>query len=344
MLEIQENVSLLKYNTFHINAKAKYFVIIKSEQDIYELLQNKVFLENKRFFLWWGSNTLFTSNFDGIVVKNEIMWKERVDQNQDFVLVKAGAGEQRNAFVFWCCKNNLWWLENLISIPWTVGASPIQNIGAYGVEVKDSIFEVEWINMENWEIEKLRNDDCRFSYRDSIFKHELKDKFIVTSVVFKLKRVDSDSNYKFNLNYKDILQKMSNLNLSEKDLTIQKFIDIIISLRAGKLPNYHEVGTAWSFFKNPVIKKSDYIVLKEKYPEIVWFETENWIKLSAWRVIEKAWFKWIRKWNVWVYDWHALILVNYGWTWEEVIALENKIKSKIKEEFNIILESEVVHI
>lgn len=340
MIYIQADVSLLKYNTFHIDAKAKYFVVVKSEEDVLELLKTDIFQTNKRLLLGWWSNVLLTSDFDWLVIKNEIMWKEILEDS--IVLVKSGAGEQRNPFVFRCVNQWLGWIENLISIPGTVWASPIQNIWAYGVEVKDTIFEVEGIDLKTWEKKKYTNTDCKFTYRDSIFKQGLQNDFLVTYVTYKLKKIDAD--YKFNLNYKDIIQKMTDLGITEKDLTLQQFVDIIVSLRAWKLPNHHEIWTAWSFFKNPIVSRQQFDDLKLRYPDIVWFENGDTVKLSAWRLIEKSGFKWITRWNVWVYHWHALILVNNGWwTGKEVVDLENEIKNKVLADFGVELHSEVIH-
>lgn len=339
---IQENISLKKYNTLWIDAMAKFFVVIKSEEDILELIENKVWKENKRFVLWWGANTLFKSDFDWLIVKNEIMWKEIIKQEWNDVLVKSWAGEDRPEFVNRCVEKNLWWIENLAMIPWCVWASPIGNIWAYGVEVKDVIDEVQWINTLSGEKIKLKNSECKFWYRDSIFKNELKDKVIVTNVVWKL-RVAKE-NYELNINYNDIKRKIDELNINIAKLSVKDIADMISEIRNGKLPDWKHIWTAGSFFKNPVVSKDKFKKLKEKYDNLLWFDFEDKIKLSAWQLIEIAGFKWMKMWKAWTYQYHALIIINEWWSGEDVVRFASNIQNKVKEIFGVELEAEVNYV
>lgn len=339
---VQENISLKKYNTLWIDAKAKFFVVIKNEEDIFELIESKVWKENKRFVLWWGANTLFMSDFDWLIVKNEIEWKELIKQEWDNILVKSWAWEDRPEFVNRCVEKNYGWIENLAMIPWCVWASPIGNIWAYGVEVKDLIDEVQWINSINGEKIKLKNSECKFWYRDSIFKNELKDQIIVTNVTWKLKI--ANENYELNINYNDIKRKIDEWNINIASLSVKDIATMISEIRNSKLPDWKIIWTAGSFFKNPVISKSDFESLKKKYDNLLWFDFEDKIKLSAWQLIELAGFKWMKRWKVGTYQYHALIIINEWWSGEDVIEFASSIQSKVKEMFGVDLEPEVNYV
>lgn len=342
MMIIQENISLKNYNTFWVDVKARFFVKIKSEEDILELMKSDVWRDNKRFILWWWANVLFKWDYDGLVIKNEIMWKEIIKENKNTVLVKAWAGEDWPGWIDRCVENNLWWIENLALIPWSVGASPIGNIWAYGVEVKDIINEVEGINLQTWKKEKLKNSECKFWYRDSIFKNEYKDKLIVTQVIWKLQKVDDS--YQFNINYSDIKRKIDEWKINIANLNVKDIADMISTIRRSKLPDWKKVWTAWSFFKNPVVSKEEFLVLKAKYDSLMGFDFEDKIKLSAWQLIEISWFKWAKIGKVGTYQYHALVIVNEWGTAQEIVNFASSIQNKVKDIFWVWLEPEVNYV
>jgi UDP-N-acetylmuramate dehydrogenase len=307
-----------------------------------ELMKSEIWNNNKRFILWWWANILFKWDYDGLVIKNEIIWKEIIKENKDTVLVRAWAWENWPEWVDRCVEKNLWWIENLALIPWSIWASPIGNIWAYGVEVKDIIYEVEWINIQTWKKEKFKNTECKFWYRDSIFKNEYKDKLIVTYVTWKLKKVNEE--YKFDINYSDIKRKIEEWNINIANINVKDIASMISEIRRSKLPDWKKTWTAWSFFKNPVISKNDFQILKSKYDSLMWFDNGNEIKLSAWQLIEIAGFKWIKIWNVGTYQYHALVIINEWWTAQEIVDFANKIQNKVKEIFWVLLEPEVNYI
>lgn len=339
---IQNNISLKNYNTFQVDVKAKYFVKIESEEDVYELMKNKIWNKNKRLILWGGANILFTWDYNGLVIKNEILGKTIIQEDEDTVLVRAWAGEDWPWWVDRCVEKNLWWIENLALIPWCVWAAPIGNIWAYGVEVKDIIYEVEWINLYTWKKEKFKNTECKFWYRDSIFKNLYKDKLVVSYVTWKLKKVNEW--YLFNIDYNDIKRKIDEWNINIANLNVKQIADMISEIRTSKLPDCKIIWTAWSFFKNPVIAKDEFINLKSKYDSLIGFDSGDEIKLSAWQLIEIAGFKWIKIWNVGTYQYHALVLINEWWTAQEIVDFAASIQNKVKKMFGVWLEPEVNYI
>ena len=341
-MKIQENISLKNYNTFGVDVKAKFFVKIESEDDLYELMKTKVWEDNKRFILWWWANILFQWDYEGLVIKNEIMWKETIKENKHSVLVKVWAGEDWPEWVERCVEKNLWWIENLALIPWSVWAAPIGNIWAYGVEVKDVIDEVEGINLQTWKKEVFKNAECKFGYRDSIFKNEYKDKLIVTYVTWKLKKVNDD--YSFNIDYSDIKRKIDEWKINIANLNVKDIAATISEIRSSKLPDRKKIWTAGSFFKNPVISKDEFKSLKTKYDNLLGFDFEDKIKLSAWQLIEMAGFKWVKKWKVGTYQYHALVLINEWWSAQEIVDFASSIQDKVKEIFWVRLEPEVIYV
>lgn len=344
MLQIKENISILPYNTFKINAQAKYFVQIHTEEDTIELLQNPVCKNNKKYILWEGSNSLFTKDFDGIVIQNNIKWKEIIEDTDTEVVVKVGAGENRNEYIEWTVFDK--WRhggENLILIPWTVGASPVQNIGAYGVEAKDSIIKVEGYNIETHKKELLDKSQCKFWYRDSIFKNAYAEKFIVTYVYFRLHK----KGYVPKIGYGDI-QKTLEKNVGNKETyTVQEVAKSIKEIRESKLPDTKKIGTAGSFFKNPIVSEKDFMYIQKIHPEVQWhkIDSSNDIKLSAGQLIDLTVGKWFQLGNAGTYEHHALVLVNLGSaTGKEIVELATYIQKKIFETFGITLEPEVNYI
>ncbi len=339
MISIQKNFSLKNYNTFHVNAKADFFVEIFSEDDVAQLLQSEVLKTNKFFILWWGADILFTQDFAGVMIKISIPGREIISENETGeVVVKVWAGEDRHDFILRCVEHHRCWAENLSYIPGQVGSAPVQNIGAYWLEAKDIIHSVQGINIETWEKVTLTHEECEFSYRDSVFKHQRKDKIIITSVIFRLQKWTPA--YQFKIEYKD-LQWV----LSGQELSLEKIVETIVNIRKSKLPDRKEIGTAGSFFKNPIISQQQYAELKESYPELIGHPDPNnsmFIKLSAGQLIDLAGFKGKQEWLVWTYDKHALVLINNGWTGTDVRAFAQGIQKKVLELFQVSLEPEVI--
>lgn len=341
---IEENVDLKPYNTLQISVKAKYFVRIHQESDIFELMKTDLRKTEKHCILNGWANILFTHDFDGIVVKIETKWKEVIKSENNLVIIEAVAGENWSDFVERTCENNRYWIENLIDIPWNVGTAPVSNIWAYGAEVSSVVYEVEWINLTNWERKVFKKSECEFGYRTSIFKYSLRNKFLVTKVRFLLSVVDE--NYTPNIWYKDIqnyiLENWVNPQIPRE---VSK---IISEIRNGKLPDWHKIWTAWSFFANPIISLDERVELDKKFPDLSHHECvefgEKKMKLSAGQLIDMCWLKWwkIPKWTAWTYKKHALILVNGWWNADDVLEAMHYIQNSIKEKFWVQLEPEVV--
>jgi len=363
-MEIQKDVSLLPYNTFRIDVKSKFFVNIESVDDLREIVMNDIFSEYPHFVLGGGSNVLLLHDFEGITLKNNILEKKIVFEDEEFVHVKVGWWENWHKFVQWTVEHNFLWVENLVYIPGSVGASPVQNIGAYGTEVKDAIAEV-W-GIQYWKVEKgwgtplktrqslrngfegvvLKNEECEFGYRGSVFKKELKNKFFVTYLVFKLRKWKPWVEGQFNLSYGGIVRKMEELWWEEKDLNPVKITNMITEIRKSKLPDWEQIGTAWSFFKNPIVSKKKYEKLQKEFPNLLWFDTINWKKkLSAGQLLQVCGMKWKTEWNIWTYHNHALILVNHGGgTGQEVADFAVGLQKCVWEMYGVEIEPEVNYV
>lgn len=335
--------SLKQYTTFAIDVQAKELITVTTEQQVQELVHNPLFQSSKNtIIVWWGSNILFTQDFDGIILINKIAWKNLIKETEKHIIVKFGAGEIFNDIVQRSVDNNYAWIENLISIPGTIGAAPVQNIGAYGVEIRDRIIEVNWIDLTTGEKRTYTNEQCEFGYRDSIFKNSLKNNFFITEVILQLDKVDSSYNPK--IHYGDI-ETMLLVQWRDwiKQLTPKQVSQTIAEIRASKLPDWKKIGTAWSFFQNPLISKDIYNNLKTEHPELIGHivSQEN-VKLSAWNLIELVGLKWYRDGDAAVYDKHALVLVNYGSaTGEQMKNLIHLIQTKVYDKFHIHLQPEV---
>ncbi len=336
MIKIERNQDLSKYNTLKMRAVAEYFVVIKSESDLQEAINWAKDKEKKIFVLGGGSNVLLKPQVDYLVLKNELKGMKKVKEDDNFVYLQAFSGEWWTSMVDMAISNNWAGVENLYYIPGTVGAAPVQNIGAYGVELKDTIFSLEAINLISGETEVFNKEDCQFGYRDSFFKRN-PNKYLITKVVLKLNR---ELNLK--LDYGDIRQKLTEANIL--DPSIKQVAEVIREIRDSKLPNPAVLANAGSFFKNPVIEKDLLEDLMKKYPDIKYFDNtgDDLVKVPAAWLIEKAGFKGKRLDKVGMHDKQALILVNYGEAaYQDVINLINLIQGKIKEMFSIDLELEV---
>jgi len=340
-MEIQKNISLKPYNTFAVDVQADFFVEVKDEQDIFDLISTDVFTTQPHLIIWSWANILFTKNYNGLVIKVSLPGKEVVKQEGDIVYIKAGAGEIRHDVMMRSLDK--WYVggENLVLIPGQVWSAPVGNIGAYGKEAKDIIFEVEWIDLTTKEKKVRTNSDCKFAYRESIFKNELKNKVIITAVTFVFEK--PSAGYVPNIQYNDIQDSIWEQEIDPITITAQQVADIIIDIREKKLPDRKEIGTAGSFFKNPVIEKGQFEKLLEKYPQLKWNTVPNGIKLSAGQLIELAWYKGRSEWPVGTYDKHALIIVNNGGaSGPEIRAFAQAIQKKVLELFGVSLEPEVI--
>ena len=290
------------------------------------------------------SNIFFTKDFDWIVIKVELMWKKILKLENNFVLVEVMAGENWSDFVEWCCDNNLCWVENLVDIPWNVGTAPVSNIWAYGVEVSDYIYEVEWIDLNTSEKKIFKKSECEFAYRTSIFKHTLKENFLVTKV--RLLLPEFDDKYAPNIWYADIQKLIAEKWIDPK--TPKEIYEIVREIRANKLPDWHKIWTAWSFFSNPIISFDVWNDLEKKFPDLSHHECmdfgEKKMKLSAGQLIDRCWLKWrrIENWKARTYKKHALILVNEWWNADDVLEAMNFIQNCVYDSFWVMLKPEVV--
>jgi UDP-N-acetylmuramate dehydrogenase len=332
-LNIQENISLKPYNTFGIDVNAKRFVSVDSFHQLQEILKE----EKDVFLLSGGSNMLLTKNIDKLVVHINMKGISIDRENDNEVYLTVNAGEDWHEFVLWCISQNYGGIENLSLIPGNVGTCPIQNIGAYGVEVKDIITKVEGLEIETSKRVLFSNADCQFGYRNSIFKNELKGKVVLTSVCFKLTK----KNHKLNTNYGAIETELTGQNITTP--TIKDISDAVIKIRQSKLPDPKQIGNSGSFFKNPVILIEQFSKLKGEYPNIPFYKVSySEIKIPAGWLIETAGFKGKRFGDYGVHEKQALVLVNYdNASGNDIFELARKIQKTILEMFNIPLEIEV---
>lgn len=336
-MKIQENISLKPYNTFGIDAKADFFTTVKSTAEIQALIRSDFFRREKVLILGGGSNILLTDNFPGIVVKIDVKGKEVIKEDEEYVWLKVGAGENWHQVVLYCIENNFGGIENLSLIPGTTGAAPMQNIGAYGVEVKDVFTYLEAVNVQNGYVEIFDHKASKFGYRESIFKNIAKNNYVITQVVFRLTK----KNHKLNIEYGAI-----NSVLEEKGInnpTIKDVSDAVIKIRQSKLPDPAKTGNAGSFFKNPVVHKEVYDHLKTLYPKIPHYPVDiNEVKIPAAWLIEQCGWKGERRDNIGVHELHTLVLVNLGGgKGKNLVQLSQDIQESVKQKFGIELQPEV---
>jgi UDP-N-acetylmuramate dehydrogenase len=336
---IQENISLKKYHTFGIDVSAKYFSTFTTSAELEQLFDSKKSsLGNYQMpmILGGGSNILFTKHFDGLVLKNEIKGINLIGENDDHVYVKVGAGENWHAFVLHCLGRNWAGVENLSLIPGNVGASPMQNIGAYGVEIKEVFYDLEAFSMKEKKVYTFTSNDCEFGYRDSVFKNKYKNQFIILTVTFCLNKFP-----KLNLSYGAIEQELQKMDVTKPD--IRSVSQAVINIRNSKLPDPANIGNAGSFFKNPIITKSTFENIKNRFPGVIGFNnSDGTVKLAAGWLIEQCGWKGYRNGDAGCYPEQALVLVNYGnATGKEIYDLSEDILQSVKNKFNILLEREV---
>ena len=334
-MNILPHFSLKKHNTFGIDAFAKQFIAVHTAAELAIVLnQNQ---DTKLFILGGGSNMLLTQDIEALVIHVDLKGKKIIKENDDFVWVESQAGENWHEFVLWTINQNFGGLENMSLIPGNVGTTPVQNIGAYGTEIKDTLTYCTAMNIESQEIKTFTNEECKFSYRESIFKHEVKNQFVITSVVFKLTK----KNHKINTSYGDIRSKLAQKNIINPSL--KEVSAAVIAIRKSKLPDPKELGNSGSFFKNPIILKSDFEKIQERFPEMKFYEiSDAAVKVPAGWLIEQAGFKGKRFGDAGVHKNQALVLVNYGnATGKELLSLARDIQETVHKQFGIAIEAEV---
>lgn len=334
-MHIQQNISLKPYNTFGLDVTAKHFIAVTNIDELKDVLAFNEYPD--KLILGGGSNILLTQNQDKLVIHINLKGIQIVSEDEDSVLVKANAGENWHEFIIWCINQNFGGLENLSLIPGNVGTAPIQNIGAYGVELKDSFISCEAISIKHKKLHTFKNSDCNFGYRNSIFKQEEKGKYIITSVIFKL----SKKQHTLHINYGTIATQLKEMQIENP--TIQDISKAVISIRESKLPNPKEIGNSGSFFKNPIILKPQYTSLLENFADMPSYPvSENQVKVPAGWLIEKAGFKGKRFGDYGVHKNQALVLVNYGNAkGSDILKLSRLIQKTVKRIFNITIEAEV---
>lgn len=334
-MEIKQNYDLTKLNTFGVSVRAKFLVEVKNESEITELFGMPEFKNNKRIFLGGGSNVLFREDFDGIVIINKLKGIEIISEDSENVLVRVMSGEWWHDLVLFSVERGYWGIENLAYVPGTVGAAPMQNIGAYGGELNNTLESVEAVDLKSGEKRIFSKEECKLGYRDSVFKNELKDKYFITAVNLRLSKIE-----KKNISYK-ILKNY----LDENKIEVKSSRDIssaVTEIRKSKLPDPAILGNAGSFFKNVFIGVENLEELQKTYPEIPYFEEGESIKIPSGWLIEQCGYKGKRVGNVGVHDKQALVLVNHGGaTGGEIWGLAEEIIASVYEKFGLKLTPEV---
>ncbi|GAB3930164.1 UDP-N-acetylmuramate dehydrogenase [Larkinella terrae] len=338
MLDIQSHVSLKSYNTFGFDAKARYWVEIDTDAQLQTLFQLTEFLAVPKLILGGGSNLLFTRDFEGLVIKMSIQGIEVLREDASHVFVKAGAGVNWHQLVLFCVQNGYAGIENLSLIPGTTGAAPMQNIGAYGVEIEQVFDHLEAVDIRTGETRIFNHAECRFGYRESVFKHEAKGQYIISNVTFRLNKQPV-----FHIDYGAIRETLATMGISEDKLSIKAISDAVIRIRRSKLPNPAEIGNAGSFFKNPEISKDQFETLKTEYPAMPGFPTGDLtMKVPAGWLIEQCGWKGKHVGNAGVHSKQALVLVNHGGaTGSEILSLASKVQQSVEDKFGIRLNPEV---
>ncbi len=334
---MQENISLKPYNTFGVDVKSKYFAEVRSLEELIETLKFSNSIKLPLLFLGGGSNILLTKDFEGLAIQLNLkgITEEIIDDNQ--ILVTAKAGENWHQFVMFCLDKNYGGLENLSLIPGNVGTSPMQNIGAYGTEIKDIFESCKVLNLETLQIETFNLEQCKFGYRDSIFKQEGKGKYVILEVTFRLTR----KNHKIDVEYGAIQSELEKMGINNP--TIQDVSKAVISIRQSKLPDPKVIGNAGSFFKNPTIPISQFEALKQKFENIPGYPNGDFVKVPAGWLIEQAGWKGKQLGAVGMFHKQALVLVNYAdATLADVQHTYRAVQQDVLNRFGILLEPEPV--
>ena len=339
-MQIQENFSLKHYNTFGIDVMARYFSNFSNADELSELTTHNSRLTT--LILGGGSNILFTKNYEGLALKNEIKGIELIHEDAEYVYVKAGAGDSWHRFVMYCIEKNWAGVENLSLIPGNVGASPMQNIGAYGVELKDVFWSLEAFHLKEKKVKTFTLTECEFGYRDSVFKKKYKEQFVILNVGFRLRKQPI-----YHTSYGAIQQELEKMGV--KELSIKSISQAVINIRSSKLPDPAQIGNAGSFFKNPSVSKEKFKSLKSRFQDIVGYENiDGSVKLAAGWLIEHcgpdtntSW-KGFRNGDAGVHSKQALVLVNYNNAkGKEIYNLSEKIFQSVNKKFDVKLEREV---
>ena len=338
-MQIQSNFSLKPYNTFGIDVQARYFSAFSDIEQLKELATNipiPIGTSKTTFILGGGSNILFTKNFDGFVWKNDIRGIAKVNEDNEYVYVKVGAGENWHQFVLFSIGNKWQGIENLSLIPGNVGASPMQNIGAYGVEIKEVFVELTAFHLHERSIRKFSVDDCEFGYRESVFKRKYKDQFVILDVTYRLNKIP-----RYNTSYGALEKELDRMKV--QNISIAAISKAIINIRTSKLPDPAVIGNAGSFFKNPLVSKEKFKDLAAEFQNIVGYEnSDGTIKLAAGWLIEQCGWKGFRRGDAGCYEKQALVLVNYGRaTGKEIYDLSEEIFQSVRNKFGVDLEREV---
>ena len=335
MSQIEQNKSLKNYNTFGLDVKADFFTSVHSIDELITVWKDDRFSQTQKMFLGGGSNVLLTKDFQGLIIHNCLKGIEVVNRDENFVFVKAASGEGWHDFVLYCIDNGFGGVENMSLIPGSVGAGPMQNIGAYGVEMKDVFYELEALNLSTLQIEKFTNADCKFGYRESVFKNEKKNQFFIASVTFRLNLHPT-----VNTTYGAIQQQLQTMNVENP--TIKNVSDAVIAIRSSKLPNPAVLGNSGSFFKNPEVSSNEYERLKNEFPNVVAYPTNSGYKLAAGWLIEQCGWKGKIVGNCGSHKDQALVLVNYGnATGDEIYQLALSIQQSVLDKFNVRITPEV---
>ncbi len=332
---IEKDFDLRELNTFGIPARAKYYTEIHSENDLISLLNTSEFKDNPRLFLGGGSNVLFTKDFDGLVILNKLKGIEIAREDSEYVWVRSMGGEIWQDLVLFAVRHSYWGIENLSLIPGTVGAAPMQNIGAYGVELKETLERVETYDIQTGEKKVFKGSECDFGYRDSIFKNRAKGKYFISAIVLRLSKHPNP-----NVSYRALAEYIKENNITK--LSIENISNAVIAIRKSKLPDPKVLGNAGSFFKNIFIDEEELRELQQIYPDIPNFRDVDQIKIPAGWLIESCGWKGKRVGNVGMHDKQALVLVNYGGaTGEEVRDFSDTVIASVRSKFGLTLVPEV---
>lgn len=339
MVNVQSNVSLKPFNTFGIQATARYWADVQSLNDLQTLLQIDAYGDVPKIILGGGSNLLLTGDVEGMIIRMNIQGIELAGQDENHWWVKAGAGVNWHELVLYCVKRGYAGVENLSLIPGTVGAAPMQNIGAYGVELEQVFDSLEAVNRQTGEVRTFSREACQFGYRESIFKHALKGQYIITSVTFRLDKTPT-----FHTTYGAIQETLNQMGITASTVSIKSISDAVIRIRRSKLPDPAEIGNAGSFFKNPEIDGTHFQQLRLQYPDMPGYPlvTTSRVKVPAGWLIERCGWKGYRRGDAGVHANQALVLVNYGSAvGSEILALAHEIQQSVGETFGISINPEV---
>ena len=336
-MKLLNNHSLKSYNTFGIETYAKYFAEVFLVEDLQQLLQMTTVKNNPLLVLGGGSNILLRDDFEGVVIKNSIKGYEAVNEDDKYTWIKVGGGEDWHQLVLRSIEENLGGLENLSLIPGTVGASPMQNIGAYGVEIKDVFDQLQAVKIEDGTLHTFNHQDCEFDYRSSIFKTSLKNQFIISSVTLRLTK----KQHLLKIDYGAIKQTLESKNIAEP--TIKDISNAVVAIRQSKLPDPAKIGNSGSFFKNPIISASAFDQLQMQYKDMPGYKIDqDQVKVPAAWLIEQCGWKGHTRNNHGVHKNHALVLVNYGGAnGEDIWQLAKSIQKSVSEKFGIEIHPEV---